>query len=185
MWWMRGLQRTNYMKNQSFTYRKLKPQDAESYLNLQTQIAKETTHTNLIKGKPSQNLDQVKNRFAYALKDKTILHLGVFDEKKIIGYLNFKVTHPDHPWLKHTAQFGMYILKKYWGLGIGKELLKHQEKYARKIKVTRIEAMVRAANKRGVSLYQKMGFEIEGTRKNAALIGKKYVDEYYIGKILD
>ncbi len=124
------------MKNQSFTYRKLKPQDAESYLNLQTQIAKETTHTNLIKGKPSQNLDQVKNRFAYALKDKTILHLGVFDEKKIIGYLNFKVTHPDHPWLKHTAQFGMYILKKYWGLGIGKELLKHQEKYARKIKMT-------------------------------------------------
>ena len=77
----------------------------------------------------------------------------------------------------------MMILKDYWGLGIGKELLKIQEAYAVQIGIKRIEAMVRVQNTRGVNLYKKCGYTIEGTRKKAAFLNNKFVDEYFIAKI--
>ena len=49
---------------------------------------------------------------------------------------------------------------------------------------TRLEALVRVQNERGVAFYKKMGFEIEGTRRNAALINGEYQDEYFIAKFL-
>jgi len=39
-------------------------------------------------------------------------------------------------------------------------------------------------NKAGLSLYKKMGFEIEGTKRDSLFIDGKYVDEYYMSKLL-
>ncbi len=39
-------------------------------------------------------------------------------------------------------------------------------------------------NERAVGLYQKVGFEIEGTRKNSLFVNGKYVDEYYMALIM-
>ena len=38
-------------------------------------------------------------------------------------------------------------------------------------------------NEGAIHFYEKNGFEIEGTRKNAMIIDGKYVDEYYIAKL--
>jgi RimJ/RimL family protein N-acetyltransferase len=35
------------------------------------------------------------------------------------------------------------------------------------------------------SLYQKMGFQVEGIKKDSLLVDGVYVDEYYMGKILN
>ena len=39
-------------------------------------------------------------------------------------------------------------------------------------------------NHAGIALYKKMGFEIEGVKKDSLLINDQYVDEYYMSKIL-
>ncbi len=39
-------------------------------------------------------------------------------------------------------------------------------------------------NTAGIALYKKMGFEIEGTKRNSLFIDGKYVDEYYMSKLL-
>jgi RimJ/RimL family protein N-acetyltransferase len=36
----------------------------------------------------------------------------------------------------------------------------------------------------GIALYKKMGFEIEGTKRDSLLINGEYVDEYYMSKLL-
>lgn len=51
--------------------------------------------------------------------------------------------------------------------------------------VQRIEAKVRTQNPRGVALYKKAGYQIEGTRRKAALIDGEFRDEYFIAKLLD
>lgn len=79
----------------------------------------------------------------------------------------------------------MTVLKEYWGQGIGTALLEHMEGFAKNIGVTRIEAKVRALNERGIALYKKSGYEIEGVRKKAALINEVPEDEFYIAKLLD
>ncbi|MEO6098439.1 MAG: hypothetical protein ABIW76_23330 [Fibrobacteria bacterium] len=37
-------------------------------------------------------------------------------------------------------------------------------------------------NGNALALYRKMGFAIEGTRKNSMKIEGRYLDEYYMGK---
>jgi RimJ/RimL family protein N-acetyltransferase len=42
-----------------------------------------------------------------------------------------------------------------------------------------------AHNERGIALYKKCGFEIEGMKKKSLYIDGEWIDEYYMGKILD
>ena len=57
------------------------------------------------------------------------------------------------------------------------------DKWARENNLTRLELTVVSSNIVAKHLYEKNGFEIEGTRKNAMIIDGKYVDEYYIAKL--
>jgi len=42
-----------------------------------------------------------------------------------------------------------------------------------------------AHNARAIRLYKRMGFAIEGTKRQALLVNGTYVDEYYMAKLLD
>ncbi|MBC7457378.1 MAG: GNAT family N-acetyltransferase [Bdellovibrionaceae bacterium] len=165
-------------------YRALGADDSESLLNFRPQIASESTNTMQYVGQIYPSIKETAQRLEAQLADKNILNIGAYDNNQLIGYLNFRLPYHDHPWAFHVAQFGMMILKDYWGLGIGKELLKIQEDYAIEIGVKRIEAMVRAQNTRGVNLYKKCGYIIEGTRNKAAFINNEFIDEYFIAKII-
>ena len=170
---------------QEIEIRPFQPSDAKSLLNFRRQIATETTNTMQYIGQEYPSIEETGKRLAAQLEDKTTLNVGVFFNEVLIAYLNFRVPWTDHPWVSHLAQFGMMVLKDFSGLGVGKNLLRIQEEHALSIGVTRIEAMVRIANERGVKLYERNGYKIEGTRKKAAFINNEFVDEYFIAKLLD
>lgn len=130
-------------------------------------------------------VEETAKRFALQQDDKSIINIGAFDGDKIIAYLNFRIPWEDHPWAQHVAQFGMMVLKEYWGQGLAMRLLELQDVHARTVGVNRIEAMVRVKNERGVKLYLQNGYKIEGTRASAAKINEDLQDEYFIAKILN
>jgi RimJ/RimL family protein N-acetyltransferase len=39
-------------------------------------------------------------------------------------------------------------------------------------------------NEPGIALYKKMGFNIEGIKRESLYIDGKYIDEYFLAKIL-
>lgn len=41
------------------------------------------------------------------------------------------------------------------------------------------------AIKKGNKIYEKHDFEVEGIRKHAMIVDGQYVDEYYMGKLLE
>lgn len=59
------------------------------------------------------------------------------------------------------------------------------DKWARENNLTRLELTFVSSNIVAKHLYEKNGFEIEGTRKNAMIIDGKYVDEYYMAKLYE
>ena len=61
--------------------------------------------------------------------------------------------------LKHRAEFGISILKEYWGLGLGKALTNACIQCAKEAGYEQLELNVVAENKRALSLYQSLGFE--------------------------
>jgi len=40
-------------------------------------------------------------------------------------------------------------------------------------------------NEAGIALYRRRGFEIEGIKKHSLLLGGRYVDEYYMARLLE
>jgi [ribosomal protein S5]-alanine N-acetyltransferase len=167
------------------TFRSITPEDVHAFLAFRKQIPHESTNTMQYVGMELPPADEMAERLQSQLEDKIVLNIGAFDGDKIVGFLNFRMPFPEHPWVPHLAQFGMMVLKEYWGQGIGKTLLALQETHALPLGILRIEAMVRANNDRGVKLYERNGYKIEGTRRLAAKIDGEYVDEYFIAKILN
>ena len=60
--------------------------------------------------------------------------------------------------VKHRAEFGISILKEYWGLGLGKALTEACIRCAKEAGYTQLELDVVADNERAMSLYKKLGF---------------------------
>lgn len=60
--------------------------------------------------------------------------------------------------IRHRADFGISVAKKYWGLGIGKALMEACIECARKAGYLQLELTVVAENIRAVAMYEKAGF---------------------------
>lgn len=170
--------------NQIFDIRSCSIEDIDKLQSFFRQGASESTHTLLCK-EYEQSSSKLKTKILNALSNPSEIYLCVFDEKKIIAQMHLKALSLDHPWIKHIAEFGMMVLEGYWNLGIGTSLLKIMEKFSKTIGILKIEAKVRGSNKRGLALYQKQGYVIEGTRKKAAFINGKFEDEYFIAKFIE
>lgn len=61
--------------------------------------------------------------------------------------------------VKHRADFGISILKEYWGLGLGRALALACIQCAREAGYDQLELNVVADNERALSLYRSLGFE--------------------------
>lgn len=60
--------------------------------------------------------------------------------------------------VRHRAELGISILKEYWGLGLGKAMMKACIQCAKDAGYKQIELNVVADNERAVSLYRSFGF---------------------------
>ena len=60
--------------------------------------------------------------------------------------------------VKHRAEFGISVLKEYWGLGLGKALTKACIQCAKEAGYAQLELNVVAENEVAISLYKSLGF---------------------------
>ena len=164
--------------------RSYRPSDVDAANLFARQIAAESTHTLKYEGMPEMPRDKLAALWTDNLTHPVNLNIGVFRDGEILGNLRFFQKNGAHPWVKHIAAFGMAVGRAYWGQGIGSKLLQIMLKHAQECGVRRIEAEVRTANERGIQLYTKNGFKIEGRRESAALIEDTFVDEFYIAKLI-
>ena len=61
--------------------------------------------------------------------------------------------------VKHRAEFGIGILKEYWGLGLGRALAEACIACAKEAGYSQLELNAAAENTRALSLYRSLGFE--------------------------
>ena len=112
-------------------------------------------------------------------------HIFVAEEDgKLIGQLVAFNMYGRNKRVVHVLHIGISILKSHWGKGVGTKLFEYMEKWAIENGTKRLELSVMTHNERGIALYKKMGFEIEGTKKSSICVNGNYVDEYLMSKIL-
>ena len=59
-----------------------------------------------------------------------------------------------------------------------------RNRLAKESGIVRLELTVECENDGAKTLYERMGFEIEGIRPKSMKVNGRFVDEYYMGKIL-
>jgi ribosomal protein S18 acetylase RimI-like enzyme len=78
----------------------------------------------------------------------------------------------------HCGTMGMGILPQYRGQGLGRKLMEATIAAAFAFGMTRIELIVRRDNANAITLYESLGFEIEGLHRNAIFIDGRYEHQY-------
>ncbi|MCM3704036.1 GNAT family N-acetyltransferase [Paenibacillus macerans] len=164
------------------TYREIKEEDAERHLKLCLKLDQETKFMLLEpdERKTSAKAHQERIRAITGSPNSTIIVAE--DNDELVGYL--AVNGGGANKIKHLGHIVIGILKDYTGKGVGTALFQAAEAWRTRSGsgITKFELTVMVPNEPAVALYKKMGFEIEGTKKNSIRMDEKYIDEYYMGK---
>ena len=130
---------------------------------------------------PPVPLEATKTNWVY-VQNGLMSIWGIHTDGKIIGGAGF-YSQPPGTRLSHSAIFFLYIEKAYWGQGIGRMTVRFLEVEVKKRGFVRMECIVADTNPRAVRLYEKMGYQLEGVKKEAFLIDGKYTDLKLMGKV--
>lgn len=133
-------------------------------------------------GERTTTVEEQCQRIQSVLASETQMVFVIEDEARLVGYLG--VYGGSYKRNRHSAYIVTGILQEYAGRGLGRQLFEALEEWAMQHKLHRLELTVMCHNERAVHLYQKMGFEIEGVKRDSLQVEGRYVDEYYMAKIL-
>jgi RimJ/RimL family protein N-acetyltransferase len=163
-----------------YKIRRMRSSDAVPFLELLKQTDAETDFMMQEPGERQMNAFQVSMSIASGMH---IIFIAV-EEDKIVGHLAAFFLYGRGARIKHAVHIGISVLQSHWGQGIGAALFEAMESWAKSEGIVRLELTVMTHNERGINLYKKMGFEIEGTKKASIFVKGEYVDEFLMSKIL-
>ena len=86
---------------------------------------------------------------------------------------------------KHTATVGTGVLAAHSGQGLGRKLMQALDEFARESDMRRLGLTVMAHNSVARSLYIKMGYVVEGTKRNSLYVDGSFVSEILMAKIFE
>lgn len=88
--------------------------------------------------------------------------------------------------MKHNGTLGISFRKKYWGIGLGNEVMSYLIEWAKSNGITKkISLLVREDNIIGIKLYEKFGFEREGLLKKDICVHGVYHNTISMGLYID
>ena len=165
----------------NITIREARIDDAARLLEVIPRIDAETDFLIRAPGEFKLTLEEEQKFIQSMVDDKKCLFLVALYGDTIVGTLGFKGNSLTR--YQHTGEFGMGVLKEYWGFGIGSKLLEGLLDWAMASGIHKINLKVVASNTRAMSLYEKFGFELEGRLKDSVKIENEYCDLIIMGKI--
>ncbi len=115
--------------------------------------------------------------------DPNALLLLATAEDSVVGVVNFKPC--ERPEEAHGGIFGVSTAKAWRGRGVGTRLIRALIAWAPERGFRRIALEVFANNPDAVRLYERLGFEHEGVRREGALIGGEPVDILQMALLLE
>lgn len=154
--------------------------DADNMLKMLLELDKETEYMLFEADERPNDINRVKAMINQSINGDNLLLIATEDDN-IIGFLSAQRGIIRK--IKHTAYIVVGIREKFRGKGIGKKLFCELDLWAKENNISRLELTVICPNSMAKQLYEKNGFEVEGTKRNSIFMNGKYIDEYYMSKI--
>jgi ribosomal protein S18 acetylase RimI-like enzyme len=181
---MKIIQRELYINSLKYIIRSAMEIDAKSLSELRLEIDGETE--NLDREKGEAFIDEFG--FIQIIRNDTEgrnnLFLVAEVEGRLVGFSRCEGNKLKRT--SHKVEFGVCVLKEFWGYGIGKNLLKESITWADTNRIKKINLSVIENNKNAIKLYEQNGFEVEGILKSDKLLSDgHYYNTILMGRITD
>lgn len=126
---------------------------------------------------------RVEDTYQQLLKQSRDYVLVACDRSTVVGVLRLSILPT--PRLQHTGRLGsLAVHPNHQGKGAGSALFKAALDLADNwLNLHRLELLVYADNQAAIGLYQKYGFETEGTLRNFAFRAGRYVDGLLMARL--
>ncbi|WP_078381459.1 GNAT family N-acetyltransferase [Sutcliffiella halmapala] len=117
-------------------------------------------------------------------KEKNNLVLVAEQDHHIVGMLNAR--RGSRKRVEHICHFGISIQEAYCNNGLGKRMIQILLDWATQDpQIEKVSLEVFSHNDRGIHLYKKLGFNMEGKKeKHAKFEDGTYADEYVMGQFV-
>lgn len=162
--------------------RKAEENDAEKFLKYFNIVGAETDFLGFGAEGPKISLEEEKEIF----KNSTPKNFFLIAEadNKIVGSCSIS-TNEKRIRSIYFGELGIVVLKDYWGLGIGYNLMKTAIELGKKAGLRKINLDTRDDNEKAIRLYEKLGFKKEGIITRGAVIKGKFYNLLIMGLEID
>jgi ribosomal protein S18 acetylase RimI-like enzyme len=146
-----------------YLIRSAREKDAKSLSEVRLQIDGETENLDREQGEAYIDESGFKQVIKTDTESSSNLFLIAEVNERIVGFSRCEGNKLKRK--SHQVEFGICVLKEFWGYGIGKNLLKESIHWADSNGIKKVTLSVLETNDKAVKLYEKYGFEVEGVLK--------------------
>ena len=153
-----------------FTVRKIQKSDIAGYRSALDSVVNEKKYLLTVQTPSIEDTDKfIRNN----IRNNYAQYVALVDNN-IVGWTDI-IPHQKEL-IKHVGLLGIGVVAEHRKNGIGRELLAHTINHAKEVGLKRLELEVFANNSTAIALYKQLGFEHEGTKRNARYINDHYED---------
>lgn len=165
----------------NYTIRSAVETDAFALSELRPRIDAETEYLDREPGEGFIDVNGFEQLINSDSESDRNLFLVAVVEGRIVGYSRCEGNYLKRS--SHKVEFGICVLKDFWGNGIGRNLLKESIKWADYNGIKKMTLYVLETNTKAIELYKKFGFTSEGVLKNDKYLSDgKYYNTVMMGR---
>lgn len=131
--------------------------DAAAFLGCFIQAHSETDYLTTYPDETEHDLEKVAARLQAGANSASDIEILAFIDGRLAGSAGVNKLR-DRDKLRHRAEFGISVLKEFWGLGIGNALTRACIDCAKRAGFLQLELEAVSENARALDLYSKYGF---------------------------
>ncbi len=153
-------------------------EDAGQLSDVRVIIDRETTFMDREPGEGFMDEVDFSKLICEDLESKVNLFLVVVIGERIAGYARCQGSNLKR--FAHKVEFGICILKEFWGYKMGTYLLENCIQWADFNGIKKMTLHVVESNDKALNMYKNHGFEVEGILKN----DKRFLDGTFLNTIV-
>lgn len=161
------------------TFRDAVKADAKQYIAIRRAVLSESDFMLREPGEYSPSVVEAEAEIERAFTGPNSRIIVAESDGVLVGFLVAKGNTLRR--LRHSTEIFMAVLKSFWGQGVARGMLREATVWAKATGLERLELSVSTENLRAIKLYEKAGFQIEGTRRRAVSIGGRLMDDHLMG----
>lgn len=171
------------LKNgQELIIRKAEEKDVEKFLEYFNVVGSETDFLGFGPEGPRITVEQEREIFKSSTSKNFFLIAEINGE--IAGSCSIS-TNEKRVRSLHFGELGIVVLKKFWGFGVGYNLMEEAVRYGKDAGLRKINLDTRADNEKAISLYKKLGFKEEGIITRGTIINGEFYNLLVMGLEID